>query len=111
MTLYDPRYEHDGCGVACVARLGGEASHETLERGLRALENLEHRGAEGADAETGDGAGILIQMPDQLLREEIPGLPTPAPTASRSACSRRTAGCARRSRTRWSRRSRRRARR
>ena len=66
--LYDPAFEHDSCGVAFVARLDGERSHETIDRALRALENLEHRGASGADAETGDGAGILMQLPDAFLR-------------------------------------------
>src|SRR6476620_3615910 len=62
--LYDSAFEHDSCGVAFVARLDGTRSHETVERALTALANLEHRGAEGADAETGDGAGILLQLPD-----------------------------------------------
>src|ERR1700759_4907078 len=66
--LYDPAYEHDACGVAFVARLDGVRSHETVARALTALENLEHRGAAGADADTGDGAGILVQMPDAFLR-------------------------------------------
>src|SRR4051812_43658198 len=66
--LYDPSYEHDACGVAFVARLDGVATHEAVERALTALENLEHRGAAGADADTGDGAGILVQMPDTFLR-------------------------------------------
>jgi glutamate synthase domain-containing protein 2/glutamate synthase domain-containing protein 1/glutamate synthase domain-containing protein 3 len=63
--------------VAFVARLGGEASHETVRRALHALSNLEHRGASGADADTGDGAGILLQIPDRLLRAEAEGLPEP----------------------------------
>src|SRR4051794_31307936 len=66
--LYDPSYEHDACGVAMVARLSGEPSHETVQRAIVALENLEHRGAAGADPNTGDGAGILLQLPDELLR-------------------------------------------
>src|SRR3954462_14650741 len=66
--LYDPAYEHDACGVAFVARLDGMATHEAVARALTALENLEHRGAAGADADTGDGAGILVQMPDAFLR-------------------------------------------
>src|SRR5881275_1023966 len=68
--LYDPAYEHDSCGVAFVARLDGTATHEAVARALVALENLEHRGAAGADADTGDGAGILVQMPDAFLRAE-----------------------------------------
>src|SRR6185437_14681840 len=66
--LYDPRFEHDACGVAMVARLDNEPSHEVVERALEALDNLEHRGAEGADVRTGDGAGILTQLPDAFLR-------------------------------------------
>src|SRR4051794_3047334 len=66
--LYDPRFEHDACGVAMVARLDNEPSHEVVERALEALENLEHRGAEGADVRTGDGAGILVQLPDRFFR-------------------------------------------
>jgi glutamate synthase domain-containing protein 2/glutamate synthase domain-containing protein 1/glutamate synthase domain-containing protein 3 len=75
--LYDPAYEHDACGVAFVARLDGQASHETVRRALRALSNLEHRGASGADADSGDGAGILIQLPDALFRASVEGLPAP----------------------------------
>jgi glutamate synthase domain-containing protein 2/glutamate synthase domain-containing protein 1/glutamate synthase domain-containing protein 3 len=69
--LYDPTNEHDACGVAFVARLGAPASHEVISRALWALEHLEHRGAEGADADTGDGAGILVQLPDRFLRDEV----------------------------------------
>src|SRR3954464_3308576 len=76
--LYDPQYEHDACGVAFVARLNGEPSHETVQRAVVALANLEHRGAAGADPNTGDGAGILLQMPDELIRgvigEALPGV-------------------------------------
>ncbi|MEA2323520.1 MAG: glutamate synthase large chain, partial [Solirubrobacteraceae bacterium] len=66
--LYDPSFEHDACGVAMVARLDNDATHEVVERALEALANLEHRGAEGADVRTGDGAGILVQMPDAFFR-------------------------------------------
>ncbi|MBK5232974.1 MAG: glutamate synthase large subunit [Thermoleophilia bacterium] len=68
--LYDPTFEHDACGVAMVARLDNEARHDIVSNGLLALENLEHRGAAGADASTGDGAGILLQIPDLFFREE-----------------------------------------
>ena len=68
--LYDPRNEHDACGVAMVARLDNQATHEVVDRALTALENLEHRGAEGADAKTGDGAAILMQIPDEFFRGE-----------------------------------------
>jgi glutamate synthase domain-containing protein 2/glutamate synthase domain-containing protein 1/glutamate synthase domain-containing protein 3 len=66
--LYDPRFEHDACGVGMVARLDNTPTHGVVERGISALKNLEHRGASGADPCTGDGAGILMQMPDALLR-------------------------------------------
>src|SRR6478609_2465713 len=66
--LYDPAFEHDACGVAFVARLDARPTHEAVARALTALENLEHRGAAGADADTGDGAGILVQTPDAFLR-------------------------------------------
>src|SRR5690606_33621909 len=67
--LYDPDLEHDACGVAFVATLTGIPSHAIVEQGLEALRNLDHRGATGADAAAGDGAGILIQVPDGYLRE------------------------------------------
>jgi glutamate synthase domain-containing protein 2/glutamate synthase domain-containing protein 1/glutamate synthase domain-containing protein 3 len=73
--LYDPAYEHDACGVAFVARLDGTASHETVARALTAVANLEHRGAAGADALTGDGAGIIVRLPDVFFRAVVPGLP------------------------------------
>jgi glutamate synthase domain-containing protein 2/glutamate synthase domain-containing protein 1/glutamate synthase domain-containing protein 3 len=66
--LYDPRFEHDACGVGMVARLDNQATHEVVARAITALENLEHRGASGADPHTGDGAGILMQLPDELMR-------------------------------------------
>jgi glutamate synthase (NADPH/NADH) large chain/glutamate synthase (ferredoxin) len=66
--LYDPAFEHDSCGVALVVRLSGEPSRETVAKALTALSNLEHRGAQGADADTGDGAGILVQVPDAFFR-------------------------------------------
>jgi glutamate synthase domain-containing protein 2/glutamate synthase domain-containing protein 1/glutamate synthase domain-containing protein 3 len=66
--LYDVANEHDGCGVALVARLNAVPVHAAIQRGLTALRNLEHRGGEGADAATGDGAGITVQIPDRLLR-------------------------------------------
>ncbi|NBV02972.1 MAG: glutamate synthase large subunit [Acidimicrobiia bacterium] len=69
--LYDPRFEHDSCGVSFVADIKGRASHDLVLTGLRALTNLEHRGATGAEPDTGDGAGILIQVPDRLLRGVI----------------------------------------
>src|SRR5271156_1424067 len=69
--LYDPSFEHDACGVGMVARLDNEPTHEVICKAITALENLEHRGASGADPCTGDGAGILLQMPDELLRAVV----------------------------------------
>jgi glutamate synthase domain-containing protein 2/glutamate synthase domain-containing protein 1/glutamate synthase domain-containing protein 3 len=69
--LYDPRYEHDACGVAIVARLNNEPGNDVVRLAIEALAHLEHRGAAGADPETGDGAGILIQMPDAFLRAVV----------------------------------------
>jgi glutamate synthase domain-containing protein 2/glutamate synthase domain-containing protein 1/glutamate synthase domain-containing protein 3 len=77
--LYDPTYEHDGCGIALVAKLWGEASHAVVEKALEALENMEHRGAEGADPNTGDGAGILLQIPDAFMRGAVSGIELPPP--------------------------------
>src|SRR5437588_11737806 len=67
--LYDPRNEHDSCGIGFVANIKGRKSHDIIARGLQILVNLDHRGAVGADPLVGDGAGCLIQMPDELLRE------------------------------------------
>ncbi|MBU6304004.1 MAG: glutamate synthase subunit alpha [Betaproteobacteria bacterium] len=69
--LYDPRNEHDSCGVGFVAHIKGSKSHEIVSQGLLILCNLDHRGAVGADALMGDGAGILIQIPDAYFREEM----------------------------------------
>ena len=69
--LYDPRHEHDACGVGFVAHIKGKKSHAIVEQGLTILRNLTHRGAVGADPKASDGAGILIQVPDKLLRDEM----------------------------------------
>lgn len=69
--MYDPSFEKDACGLAMVATLRGEAGHDIIDLALTALRNLEHRGAIGSDAGTGDGAGILTQMPDAFLREVV----------------------------------------
>ncbi len=66
--LYQPAFEHDACGVAFVVDMKGRRSHRIVEQGLTALLNLEHRGASGSETNTGDGAGILIQVPDRFLR-------------------------------------------
>ena len=68
--LYDPRFEHDACGVGFLAHLKGVASHDLVDRALRALERMEHRGATGAESNTGDGAGILLQIPHALFERE-----------------------------------------
>ena len=69
--LYDPRFEHDACGVSFVASLKGEVNRSIVVMGLGALCNMEHRGATGAEADSGDGAGILVQVPDRFLREVV----------------------------------------
>ncbi|MFK4265109.1 glutamate synthase large subunit [Streptomyces milbemycinicus] len=75
--MYDPRDEHDACGVGFVATLTGEASHELVEQALTVLRNLEHRGATGSEPDSGDGAGILVQVPDVFLRESVSGFELP----------------------------------
>ena len=67
--LYDPSQEHDACGVGFVVDIKGRRSHGVIEQGLQILLNLLHRGACGCEANTGDGAGILIQIPDRFLRK------------------------------------------
>ncbi len=69
--LYDSAYEHDACGVGFVAHIRGEKSHSIVKNALKILENLDHRGAVGADKLMGDGAGILVQLPDALYRQEM----------------------------------------
>ena len=66
--LYDPQFEHDACGVGFVADLSGRGGHDVVARALQVLCNLEHRGAQGGDPGTGDGAGILTQIPDEFFR-------------------------------------------
>ncbi len=69
--LYDPTYEHDACGVGFIVNINGDKSHSIVDRALKILENLEHRGAKGAEPDTGDGAGILLQIPRQYLRTKF----------------------------------------
>ncbi len=69
--LYDPQFEHDSCGVGFIAHIKGQKSHDMVRHGIQILENLAHRGACGCDPLTGDGAGILIQMPDAFFRKEL----------------------------------------
>jgi len=71
LGLYDPAHEHDACGVGFVAHIKGKKSHTIVLQGLQILKNLAHRGAVGADPKASDGAGVLIQIPDRLLREEM----------------------------------------
>jgi glutamate synthase (NADPH/NADH) large chain len=78
--LYDSSYEHDACGVGFVADLSGRRSHNTVAKGLSVLRNLEHRGAKGSDPDTGDGAGIVTQIPDGFFRE-VAGFTLPGPGA------------------------------
>src|SRR5918999_4786327 len=76
--LYDPQNESDSWGVAMVTDIQGRRSHAIVADGLTALEHLEHRGAAGAEPNSGDGAGILIQLPDRFLRA-VAGVELPAP--------------------------------
>jgi glutamate synthase (NADPH/NADH) large chain len=69
--LYCATHEHDACGVGFVAHIKGQKSHQIIEQGLLILANLDHRGAVGADKLMGDGAGILIQIPDEYYRSEM----------------------------------------
>lgn len=68
--LYNPDFEHDACGVGFVAHIKGNKSHQHVRDALTMLENMEHRGACGCDPESGDGAGIMIQLPHEFLWEE-----------------------------------------
>ena len=79
-SLYDPRAEHDACGVGFVVHMKGRRSHDVVRMALRVLTNLEHRGACGCEANTGDGAGILVQTPDTFLRKVV-SFTLPAPGA------------------------------
>ena len=65
--MYDPINEHDACGVGLVVNINGEKSHSIVEKGLQVLENMVHRGAEGAEKNNGDGAGILVQIPHEFI--------------------------------------------
>ena len=79
--LYDPRHEHDACGVGFVANISGEKSHDIILKGIEILINLAHRGACGCDPQTGDGAGVLIQIPHAFFEGECSrlGFPLPSP--------------------------------
>ena len=73
--LYDAAYEHDACGVGMLVNIHGEKSHDIVESALKVLENMRHRGAEGADNKTGDGAGIMLQIPHEFIL--LQGIPVP----------------------------------
>jgi glutamate synthase (NADPH/NADH) large chain len=73
--LYDRSYEHDACGIGFVANIKGKKSYDIIRRGLEVLERMEHRGAESADNKTGDGSGILMQIPHFFYKEEMPSIP------------------------------------
>ena len=79
--LYDPQFEHDACGVGFVVDIAGRKSNEIVRRSLQVLVNLQHRGAKGCEENTGDGAGILIQIPHDFLKAECKklGFNLPAP--------------------------------
>src|ERR1700739_4636256 len=72
--LYDPAHEHDACGIGFVASISGQKSHEIIKKGIQVLLNLAHRGACGCDPETGDGAGVLIQIPHKFFARECEAL-------------------------------------
>ncbi len=84
--LYNPKNEHDACGVGFVANIHGTKSHTIVAQGLQILTNLTHRGATGYDPKLGDGAGILIQMPDGLIRDEAKKLSIDLPASGQYAC-------------------------
>ncbi|HEY0463352.1 MAG TPA: glutamate synthase subunit alpha, partial [Polyangiaceae bacterium] len=81
--LYDPKFEHDACGVGFVANIKGEASHDIVKKGIDILLNLVHRGATGCDPLTGDGAGIILQVPDAFLHQECDEADIDLPEAGR----------------------------
>ncbi|MFI5301075.1 MAG: glutamate synthase subunit alpha, partial [Polyangiales bacterium] len=86
--LYDPRFEHDACGLGFVATLRGPATHDVVRRGLVILANLTHRGAAGCDPCTGDGAGVLLQLPHALFADDFAarGITLPPPGDYAVAC-------------------------
>ena len=73
--LYRPDCEHDACGVGMIVNIHGDKSHELVDAALKVLENMKHRGAEGADNKTGDGAGIMVQIPHEFIL--LQGIPVP----------------------------------
>lgn len=85
--LYRSELEHDACGVGAVVNIKGRASHKVIEDALLILHNLDHRGAVGADPLCGDGAGILIQIPDAFYREEMRAQGVELPGSRRTTAS------------------------
>ena len=79
--LYDSQFEKDACGMGFVVNIKGKKSHDIISDGLRILERLEHRGGAGADKDTGDGAGILVQIPHDFFRREMEVLGVQIPAA------------------------------
>ncbi len=79
--LYDPRFEHDACGIGFIVRINGEKSHDIVSDAINILERLEHRGGAGSENNTGDGAGILLQIPDKFLRRVCPTIGIKLPAA------------------------------
>ena len=73
--LYNPENEHDACGVGMLVNIHGNKSHELVDSALKVLENMRHRGAEGADNKSGDGAGIMLQIPHEFIL--LQGIPVP----------------------------------
>ena len=86
--LYRPQYEHDACGMGFVVHTKGEQSHEIIQQALQVLENMEHRGATGAEPNSGDGAGILIQIPHNFLVQEFKQLGVEVPPRGDRPCCR-----------------------
>jgi len=79
--LYTPELEHDACGIGCIANIDGSKSHDILSDALSMLENMEHRGGRGCNPKTGDGAGVLIQIPHKLFAQECDKLGFALPDA------------------------------
>ena len=79
--LYNPAHEHDACGIGFVASISGQKSHDIIRKGIQVLLNLAHRGACGCDPETGDGAGVLIQIPHKFFARECEKLGFTLPKA------------------------------
>ncbi len=74
-SLYNSAYEHDACGVGMIVNIHGNKTHELVDDALTVLENMQHRGAEGSDGKTGDGAGIMVQIPHEFIL--LQGIPVP----------------------------------